>query len=189
MTYSFERWAIDLLKETKNQTKTAKLLRCVFNQLNWMMHRSVERGLHRRSLRGFRHVNVDEKTLKRNHVYATIVSNSAYGVVIDVGEGRTKKAPSRCSSAFCGYQGGCLFRSNGAPAINLGGIISCRLIVWPFCRHAFWQDSPLISLAPCAAVFRYQQVPSPSSLVEFLNPATTKSWERHLLTCLIGSVP
>ncbi|KKZ12001.1 MAG: hypothetical protein TQ37_06140 [Candidatus Synechococcus spongiarum 15L] len=91
MTYSLERWAIDLLKATKNQTKTAKLLRCGVNQLNRIMHRSVERGLHRRSLQGIQHVSVDEKALKRNHVYATIVSDSARGVVIDVGEGRTKK--------------------------------------------------------------------------------------------------
>ncbi len=55
------------------------------------MHRSVERGLLRRSLQGIQHVSVNEKALKRNHVYATIVSNSARGVVIDVGEGRTKK--------------------------------------------------------------------------------------------------
>ena len=53
------------------------------------MHRSVERGLLRRSLQGIQHVSVNEKALKRNHVYATIVR--ARGVVIDVGEGRTKK--------------------------------------------------------------------------------------------------
>ena len=47
VTYSLERWAIDLLEATKNQTKTAKLLRCGLNQLNRIMHRSVERGLHR----------------------------------------------------------------------------------------------------------------------------------------------
>ena len=89
--YAYERWAIDLLEATKNQTKTAKLLRCGFNQLNRIMHRSVARGLRRRSLRGIRHVSIDEKSMKRNHVYATIVSDATRGVVIDVGEGRTKK--------------------------------------------------------------------------------------------------
>ncbi len=91
VTYSFECWAIDLLKATKNQTKTAKLLRCGFNQLNRIMRRSVERGLQRRPLKEIHHVGIDEKALKRNHVYATIVSDSVRGVVIDVGEGRTKK--------------------------------------------------------------------------------------------------
>ena len=91
VTYFFERWAIDLLKATTKQTKTAKLLRCGFNQLNRIMHRSVERCLDRRSLKGIEHVSVDEKALKRNHMYATVVSDSARGVVIDVGEGRTKK--------------------------------------------------------------------------------------------------
>ncbi len=91
VTYAYERWAIDLLEATKNQTKTAKLLRCGFNQLNRIMHRSVARGLRRRSLRGIQHVSIDEKSMKRNHVYATIVSDATRGVVIDVGEGRTKK--------------------------------------------------------------------------------------------------
>ena len=91
VTYAFERWAIDLLQATKNRTKTAPLLRCGFNQLNRIMHRSVERGLDRRSLAGISHVSLDEKAIKRGHVYAAIGSDSTRGVVIDVGEGRTKK--------------------------------------------------------------------------------------------------
>lgn len=91
VTYAFERWSIELLRATKNQTKTAKLLRCGFNQLNRIMHRSVERGLRRRSLGEISHVSIDEKAIKRGHVYATIVSDSARGIVIDVGEGRRKK--------------------------------------------------------------------------------------------------
>ncbi len=55
------------------------------------MHRSVARGLWRRSLRGIRHVSIDVKSKKLNHVYATIVSDTTRGVVIDVGERRTKK--------------------------------------------------------------------------------------------------
>ena len=91
VTYAFERFAIRLLKATKNQTKTADLLRCGFNQINRMMHRAVERGESRRSLAGIRHISLDEKALKRGHTYATIVSDSDRGVVIDVGLGRTKK--------------------------------------------------------------------------------------------------
>ena len=91
VTYAFECFAIRLLKATKNQTKTADLLRCGFNQLNRIMHRAVERGESRRSLAGIHHISIDEKALKRGHTYATIVSDSDRGVVIDLGQGRTKK--------------------------------------------------------------------------------------------------
>ncbi len=47
-TYLFERLTIDLLKATKNQTQTSKLLRCGFNIVNRIIHGSVERGLERR---------------------------------------------------------------------------------------------------------------------------------------------
>ena len=91
VTYAFERWAIELLQATKNQTKTAKLLRCGFNQLNRIMHRSVQRGLKRRTLDEIPHIGIDEKAIRRGHVYATIVTDSTRGVVLDVGEGKTKK--------------------------------------------------------------------------------------------------
>ncbi len=89
-TDAFECWAIDLLKVTKNQTGTAKLLRCKFDTVNRILHRSVARGLKRRSLDNIEHLSVDEKAIRRGHVYATIVSDTKRGVVLDVGEGRDK---------------------------------------------------------------------------------------------------
>ncbi|MXW32220.1 MAG: ISL3 family transposase [Rhodothermaceae bacterium] len=89
MTYAFERWAIELLQAT--ETKTAKLLRCGVNQIYRIMHRSVDRGIDRRSLDEISHIGIDEKAIKRGHVYATIGTDSTRGVVLDVGEGTTKK--------------------------------------------------------------------------------------------------
>ena len=89
-THAFERWTIDLLKATKNQTKTAKLLRYGFGVINRILHRSVFRGEKRRSLDGIVHLSVDEKAFQRGHAYATIISDSKRGVVLDVGEGRDK---------------------------------------------------------------------------------------------------
>ncbi len=71
-TDAFERWTINLLKATKNQTKTAKLLRSKFDTVNRIMHRSVARGVKRRSLDDIVHVSVDEKAFSawaylRNH--------------------------------------------------------------------------------------------------------------------------
>ena len=67
------------------------MLRCGFNQLNRIMHCGVERGESRRSLADILHISIDEKALKRGHTYATVVSDSDLGVVLDVGQRRTKE--------------------------------------------------------------------------------------------------
>jgi hypothetical protein len=43
-TEAFEFWTIRLLQATKSQTKTAQLLRCKFDVVGRILHRSVERG-------------------------------------------------------------------------------------------------------------------------------------------------
>lgn len=93
-TYLFERMAIDLLKATKNQTKTAQLLRCGFNTINRIMHLSTERGLARRDHQAltFERLSIDEKSLKKGHKYVSVLSHPSSGVVLDVEEGRDKKA-------------------------------------------------------------------------------------------------
>ena len=91
VTYAFECIVVEVLKETKNQTKTAELLNCSFNQIHRIMHRCVARGMARRTLADILHVSIDEKALKRGHVYATVVCDSTRGIVLDVGLGRTKK--------------------------------------------------------------------------------------------------
>ncbi len=89
-TKAFESWTVRLLQATKNQTKTAELLRCKFDVVNRILHRSVEFGERRRVLRGISHVSVDEKAIHHGHKYATVVSDSERGVVLDVGQGRDK---------------------------------------------------------------------------------------------------
>ena len=89
-TDAFERWTIDLLQATKNQTKIAQLLRSKFDTVNRILHRIVARGLQWRSLEAIAHVSIDEKAFQRGHCYATIVSDAARGVVLDLGEGRDK---------------------------------------------------------------------------------------------------
>ncbi|MXX97499.1 MAG: ISL3 family transposase [Rhodothermaceae bacterium] len=87
-TEAFESWTIRLLQATKNQTKTAQLLRCKFDVVNRILHRSVARGERRRNLHDISHVSVDEKAIHPK--YATVVSDSERGVVLDVGQGRDK---------------------------------------------------------------------------------------------------
>lgn len=93
-TFLFEAAAIDLLKASKNQTKTAELLRCGFNVVNRILHLSTERGMRRRnySQLAFPHLSIDEKSFRKGHQYITVLSHPASGCVLDVGEDRTKEA-------------------------------------------------------------------------------------------------
>ena len=85
---------IDLLKASKNQTKTAHLMRCGFNVVNRIMHLSVKRGMDRRNYSEltFDHLSIDEKSFRKGHHYITVLSHPASGCVLDVEEDRTKEA-------------------------------------------------------------------------------------------------
>lgn len=92
-TYLFERLTIDLLKATKNQTQSAKLLRCGFNVINRIIHSSVNRGMERRPKDvGFTNLSLDEKSFRKGHSYVSVLSSPLAGCIIDVEEGRDKKA-------------------------------------------------------------------------------------------------
>jgi len=93
-TYLFERVVIDLLKGTKNQTKTSQLMRCGFNVINRIMHLSTERGLRRRNIQLLtpEHLSIDEKSFRKGHHYVSVLSHPASGCVLDIEEGRDKKA-------------------------------------------------------------------------------------------------
>ena len=83
---------IDLLQATKNQTKTALLLRMGFGQINRIMYASVKRGLDRRNnLSEIRHISIDEKSFKRGHDYVTVLSSPQTGAVLNVSHGRKKE--------------------------------------------------------------------------------------------------
>lgn len=95
-TYLFERLAIDLLKATKNQTQTMKLLRCGFNVVNRIIHHSVERGMERRPKDiAFTNLSIDEKSFRKGHSYVTVLSSPLAGCVIDIAEGRDGKTTKK----------------------------------------------------------------------------------------------
>jgi transposase len=89
-TYQFETRVIDLLKITKNQSKTAEFLNCSFRMVNRIIHRSSERGLSRRDKRYllFEHISIDEKSFHKGQNYVTVLSHPNSGAVIDVCENR-----------------------------------------------------------------------------------------------------
>lgn len=87
---------IEMLQATKNQSKTASVLRLSFDQVNRVMRRAVERGLSRRDLDEiYENLSFDEKSVGRGHDYITVLSDSKRAIVIEVEEGRTKESVSK----------------------------------------------------------------------------------------------
>ena len=92
-TFLFERFAIDVLLATKNQTKSSELLRCGFSVINNIIHTASERGILRRDKNIiYKQLSVDEKSHKSNHQYVTVLSCPDTGYIIDIAKDRTKKA-------------------------------------------------------------------------------------------------
>lgn len=99
-TFHFEIRVIDLLKATKNQTKTGEFMNCGFRLVNRILHRSTERGMSRRNISvvPFEHISIDEKSFKKGHNYVTVISHPRSGAVLDVGEGRNKESVNQLLS-------------------------------------------------------------------------------------------
>lgn len=93
-THLFESAVISLLRATKNQTETARIMRCKFDLVNRIMHAAVTRGIKRREMSESvcEHLSIDEKSFKKGHKYVSVLSDPLTGSVIEVTEDRTKKA-------------------------------------------------------------------------------------------------
>ena len=91
-TMLFERFAIDLLLASKNQTKTARILRVSFDVLHHIMEKAVERGLLNREENDIEYIGIDEKSMKKGHNYITVLSDTKERRIIEVGESRTQIA-------------------------------------------------------------------------------------------------
>lgn len=94
-TLMFERFAIDVLRETDVQGAT-ELLRISWDQAHHIMQRAVERGLARREHADIKHMGVDEKAIAKGHRYATLLNDLQRGTVLEVTEGRTQESIEKC---------------------------------------------------------------------------------------------
>lgn len=105
-SYLFEIHVIDLLLASKNQTKTAQILRCGFNVVNNIMHSATQRGLERRDTNEiYKQLSIDEKSFQKGHNYVTVLSDPEKGIVIDIVKDRTKEATkSLLNNALTEYQ-------------------------------------------------------------------------------------
>jgi len=94
-TLLFERFAIDVLRATHVQAKTADLLGLTPGQVHDLMERAVMRGLNRRDEdEVIERLTLDEKSFQHGHRYATALGDAVTGRVLDVCETRTKDATS-----------------------------------------------------------------------------------------------
>ena len=93
---------IETLLSTKNQTKTARLLRLTFEQVHGVMLRAVERGLDKRDKTHIsKHVCMDEKSIRRGHEYVRMLYDGDTGHVIEVEAGRrAKSVDNLCTKAL-----------------------------------------------------------------------------------------
>ena len=101
MSWLMEK-TIETLLSTKNQTKTARLLRLTFEQVHGVMLRAVERGLDKRDKTHiYKHVCMDEKSIRRGHEYVSMLYDGDTGHVIEVEAGRrAKSVDNLCTKAL-----------------------------------------------------------------------------------------
>ena len=91
-TQAFESLVIDLLRMTRCQSRTAKMMRLGPWQVHLVMRRAVERGLTIRKLGEIHHLSIDDKSFQRGHRYGSVLSDLAGRRVLDVTLGRDEKA-------------------------------------------------------------------------------------------------
>jgi len=86
-TTAFERWAIDVLRETDVLGAT-RLLRVSWDEAWGLMERAVARGQRRKARRVMPRLGVDEKAVAKGHSYFTLVSDLDRGTVEYVAKDR-----------------------------------------------------------------------------------------------------
>jgi transposase len=92
-TALFERFALEVLRATQVQARAAQILRLSAEQVQYLMHKAVARGLSRRDpAQAIVHAGLDEKSFQQGHQYATILSDLDQGRVVEVIQDRTQQA-------------------------------------------------------------------------------------------------
>jgi transposase len=91
VTVAFERWAIDVLKETDILGAT-RLLGIGWDQAWGIMERAVTRGRKAKRKRVIARLGVDEKAIAKGHAYFTVVSDLDRGTVEYVAENRRQES-------------------------------------------------------------------------------------------------
>jgi transposase len=98
----FECHAIDLLQNCQVIERSALQLRITPDQLNYLMKKSVERGLALRQKvsNPIKKLAIDEKSRQTGHNYVTILSDADEGKVLEVSEDRTLESVQKVYNAL-----------------------------------------------------------------------------------------
>jgi hypothetical protein len=88
-TKAFERFAIDVMKET-DVKGAANILRCSWDEAWGIMERAMHRGLERKEHRLPALVGVDEKAIRKGQRYLTLVHSIEGGTVEYIADERTQ---------------------------------------------------------------------------------------------------
>ncbi|MGH9122735.1 MAG: ISL3 family transposase [Acidimicrobiales bacterium] len=115
-TTAFERFAIDVLKET-DVSGAAKILEITWDEAWGIMERAVARGRRAKTHRIPALIGVDEKAARKGHSYLTLVYSIADGTVEYIADDRTKES-------LDGY-------FEGFSAEERSGITAVVMDMWP----------------------------------------------------------
>lgn len=74
-TRLFEGFAIKMLNNSANRSKTTKILRISWDEKNQIMERAIDRGISRRKGDPIFHIGMDEKNFLSGHSYGTIMTD------------------------------------------------------------------------------------------------------------------
>ncbi len=91
-TLLFEKFAIDVLLASKSKTAAMKLLNVSWDELHLIQKSAVKRGLKKRKLEEINYIGIDEKSFRKGHKYASILTDIDNSRVLDITEGRTKES-------------------------------------------------------------------------------------------------
>lgn len=102
----FECHAIDILQSCQVLERSAMQLRITPDQLNYLMKKSVERGLSLRQKAAIpiKKLAIDEKSLQTGHHYVTILSDADEGKVLEVSADRTLESVQKVYKALTDNQ-------------------------------------------------------------------------------------
>jgi transposase len=90
----FECHAIDILRGSQVIERSALELRITPDQLNYLMNKSVKRGLalRQKAALPIKKLAIDEKSRQTGHHYVTILSDAEAGKVLEVSDNRTTES-------------------------------------------------------------------------------------------------
>ena len=134
-TLLFERFAIEVLRNTSNLTRAITLLKIGWDSAHAIQERAVVRGLGRRTDERIEHVGVDEKNFLKGHRYASLATDLDRGRVLDVVEGRKK-------------ENAVALLNQAIPEKQRGSVTAGAMDMWaPFMdawRAVFGPDTPIV---------------------------------------------